>query len=60
MCTFLEDLRSEEGAGSVSAVGSSVDDWNAAVTELVEGDVVGSLVTLEGKRENAVVVSPCR
>ena len=58
--TFLEDRRSEEGAGSVSAVGSSVDEWNAAVTELVEGDVVGSLVTLEGKRDNAVVVSPCR
>ena len=56
--TFLEDRRSEEGAGSVGAVGSSVDEWSAVVAELVEGDVVDSLATLEGKRDNAVVVSP--
>ena len=46
--TFLEDRRSEEGAGPVGAV----------VVEPVEGDVVEMLATLEGERDNAVVVSP--
>ena len=55
--TFLEDRRSEEGAVSAGAVDSSVDEWWAALSDPVDDDVVDSLATLEGERNDAVVVS---
>ena len=55
--TFLEDRRSEEGAVSAGAVGSSVNEWWTALSDPVDDDVVDSLATLEGERDDAVVVS---